>query len=61
MVTLQFDENWVTFTLRFCVRYDHRRSVKHEISSLLLKAFEASKTLDIACATLEVTNLRSQR
>ena len=58
MVTLQFDENWTSFTLRYIVDYKKRRSTKDIIYTRLLE--EISKYDDIimiATSTLEITNV----
>ena len=58
MVTLQFDENWTSFTLRYIVDYKKRRSTKDIIYTRLLD--EISKYDDIimiATSTLEITNI----
>ena len=57
MVTLAFDENWITFTLRYIVDYKKRRSTKDIIYTKVLD--EISKhdnIIMIATSTLEVTN-----
>jgi len=58
MVTLQFDENWISFTLRYIVDYKKRRRTKDIIYTRLLE--EISKNDDIimiATSTLEITNM----
>ncbi len=58
MVTLQFDENWISLTLRYIVDYKKRRSTKDIIYTRLLE--EISKYDDIimiATSTLEITNV----
>lgn len=55
MVTLVFDENWVTFTLRYTVRFDKRRATKHEISSALLRTIAATDgRVSIAATAMEL-------
>lgn len=58
MVTLQFDENWTSFTLRYIVDYKKRRSTKDIIFTRLLE--EISKydnIIMIATSTLEITTV----
>lgn len=58
MVTLQFDENCISLTLRYIVDYKKRRSTKDIIYTRLLE--EISKYDDIimiATSTLEITNV----
>jgi len=62
MVTLQFDENWTSFTLRYIVDYKKRRSTKDIIYTRLLD--EISKYDDIimiATSTLEITNIADKK
>ncbi|MCB9658907.1 MAG: mechanosensitive ion channel [Polyangiales bacterium] len=55
LVTLAFDQNWVTFTVRYTVRFDQRRMTKHRISSGLLSAIDASAgKVSVAAAALEL-------
>ena len=57
MVSLKFDENWITFTLRYVVDYKKRRSTKDLIYTKLLD--EISKydnIVMIATSTLEISN-----
>ncbi|MCB9363816.1 MAG: mechanosensitive ion channel [Flavobacteriales bacterium] len=61
MVTLKFDESWITFTLRYIVDYKKRRGTKDLIYTRLLD--EIAKYDDIimiASATLEVTNIKAE-
>ncbi len=58
MITLKFDENWITFTLRYIVDYQRRRTTKDKIYTALLE--ELAKYPDrimIATASMEVTNI----
>lgn len=61
MVTMQFDENWISFTLRYIVDYKKRRYTKDIIFNRLLE--EISKYDDIimiATSTLEITNVAAK-
>ena len=61
MVTLQFDENWISYTLRYIVDYKKRRSTKDPIYTRLLE--EISKYDDIitiATSTLGITNVNNK-
>lgn len=56
MVTMSFDHNWITFLLRYAVRYDRRRSTKHELSTRILAEFERSGgAIKVAASTLEIS------
>ena len=56
MVTLKFDENWITFTLRYIVDYKKRRSTKDLIYTKLLDEISKHDTIImIATSSLEVT------
>ena len=56
MVSLVFDENWITYTLRFVVDFKKRRTTKDQIFSRVLNAARASNgKIVIAASTLEVT------
>lgn len=58
MVALQFDENWITFTLRYIVDYKKRRSTKDRIFTRLLDEIAKDENIImIATSTLEVTNI----
>lgn len=60
MVTLQFDENWITFTLRYIVDYKKRRSTKDAIYTKLLDEIaKYEQIIMIATSTLEVTNVKN--
>lgn len=61
MVTLEVNENWILFTLRFVVDYKRRRTTKDQIFSRLLDEMEKPEArFKLACSTLEVTNLKGQ-
>lgn len=56
MVDLEFDENWITYTLRYIVDYKKRRSTKNLIFTAILDALPATEgKVVIACSTLEVS------
>lgn len=58
MVTLAFDENWITFTLRYVVDYKSRRGTKSILFSKILDAINGSNgKLEIASAAFEITAL----
>lgn len=58
MVTLHFDENWITFTLRYIVDYKSRRSTKDRIFRRLLEEIAAhSDRISIATAAMEVKSV----
>ncbi|GJM30566.1 MAG: mechanosensitive ion channel protein MscS [Cyclobacteriaceae bacterium] len=56
MVTLTFDENWITFTFRYVVSFNTRRGTKDRIFSRVLDAVaESSGKIKIASAAVEIT------
>lgn len=55
LVTFVFDQNWVTFTVRYAVRFDRRRTTKHLLSSRVLEAIgKTQDTVSLASAAIEV-------
>jgi small-conductance mechanosensitive channel len=59
MVTLRFDQNWITFTLRYIVDYKQRRSTKDIIYTRVLDAIKEQKgRIRIASSAMEVTEIR---
>lgn len=61
MVTLTFDENWITFTLRYVVDYKKRRATKNLIFTKSLKAIEASDgKIKIGITSIEIAKLAQQ-
>ena len=58
MITLRFDQNWITFTLRYVVNYKLRRSTKNKLFTRLLEEIEKyDNIIMIATAAMEVTNV----
>lgn len=56
MVQMTFNENWITFTLRYVVDYKARRSTKDLISTKILKAIRTSEgRIEVASAAFEIT------
>ncbi len=58
MVSIKFDSNFVTYTLRYVVDYKKRRSTKDEISTQVLKAIALHDGIEIATSTMEVTMVK---
>jgi hypothetical protein len=57
MVTLSFDENWITFTLRYVVDYKKRRGTKDIIYTKILDEIaKHDNIIMIATSTLEISN-----
>lgn len=56
-VTLRFDQNWITFTLRYIVDYKSRRSTKDRIFTALLNEIAKHDSIAIATTTSEVTSI----
>lgn len=56
MVTMVFDENWITFTLRYVVDFKQRRATKSVLSEKILTAINASENkVEVASAAFEIT------
>ena len=55
MVTLRFNENCISFTLRYVVDYKKRRLTKDIISSKILDSLADNKNIRISTNTMEVT------
>lgn len=56
MVTMTFDENWITFTLRYVVDFKSRRSTKSKLSERILSEINNSNgKVEIATAAIEIT------
>lgn len=56
MVTMVFDENWITFTLRYVVDFKMRRGTKSIISDKVLTAVNESEgKIEVASAAFEIT------
>jgi small-conductance mechanosensitive channel len=56
MVHVSFDQNWISFTLRYVVDYKLRRSTKDQIFTKCLDMIRASEgRLIIASAAIEIT------
>ena len=57
MVTMAFDENWITFTLRYVVDYKSRRGTKSILFDKILTAIKSSDgKIEVASAAFEVFN-----
>jgi small-conductance mechanosensitive channel len=56
-VRLRFDENWITFTLRYIVDYKSRGTTKDKIYTALLDEINKHESIAIATATSEVTSI----
>lgn len=56
MITMVFDENWITFTLRYVVDFKKRRGTKDKIFTQILEAINQSNgKLEVASAAMEIT------
>jgi len=60
MVSMSFDESWMTFTLRYIVNYKMHRSTKDMLYIQILEAIRASNgKMKIASAAMEITNMKN--
>ncbi|MGW8123918.1 mechanosensitive ion channel family protein [Roseivirga echinicomitans] len=58
MVSMSFDESWMTFTLRYIVNYKMRRTTKDMLYVAILEAIRNSNgKLKIASSAMEITNM----
>jgi small-conductance mechanosensitive channel len=56
MIAMTFDQNWITFTLRYVVDFKSRRSTKSILFDKILTAINASEgKIQVASAAIEVT------
>ena len=60
LITLSFDQNWITFTLRYVVDYQRRRITKDLLFTRLLEEISKHDEIQIATSAMEVTNLDRQ-
>lgn len=57
MVTMTFDENWITFTLRYAVDYKSRRGTKSILFDKILSAIKDSEgKIEVGSAAFEITS-----
>ncbi|WP_027421364.1 mechanosensitive ion channel family protein [Crocinitomix catalasitica] len=62
MITMRFDENWITFTIRFIVDYTKRRSTKDILYTRLLEEINKNDDLlMIATSSLEITTYSGEQ
>ena len=62
MVTMMFDENWMTFTIRYIVDYTKRRTTKDILFTRLLEEINKREDLlMIATTAMEVTNISGEK
>lgn len=62
MVSMSFDENWLTFRLRYVVPFDRRRGTKSAMFESIAARIEASEgRVSIASAAQEITLVRPSR
>lgn len=56
MISMSFNENWITFTLRYVVDYKMRRATKSKLYDRILTAIkESNGKIEVASTALEVT------
>ena len=56
IVSMSFDENWITFTLRYVVDYKSRRGTKSILFDKILSAIkESEKRIEVASTAFEIT------
>lgn len=58
LITLTFDENWITYTIRYVVDFKKRRSTKDLLFTRLLEEIEKyDNIIMIATSSIEITNV----
>jgi small-conductance mechanosensitive channel len=58
VITLELNDNWIEFNLRYVVDYKKRKSTKHLLYSSIHKAFEDSGgKIALASATIDITSI----
>jgi len=58
MISLKFDENWITFTIRYIVDYKLRRTTKDKLYTRLLEEIQKyDNIIMIATSSMEITNI----
>ena len=56
MISLVFDQNWITFTIRYVVDYKLRRTTKDKVFTRILEELDKHKDrIQIATSAMEVT------
>lgn len=56
MISMSFNENWITFTLRYVVDYKSRRGTKDKIFTEVLELINQSKgKIEVASSAFEIT------
>ncbi|TXC76264.1 mechanosensitive ion channel domain-containing protein [Luteibaculum oceani] len=61
-IFLRFDENWISFTLRYIVDYKKRRSTKHQLYSRILQEVAKHPTeIKIATSSIEISHYPIQQ
>ncbi|HAH56672.1 MAG: mechanosensitive ion channel family protein [Lentimicrobium sp.] len=56
MISMSFDENWISFTLRYVVDYKARRSTRDILSTEILRAIKNSGgKLEVGSTAMEIT------
>lgn len=56
MISMTFDENWATYTLRYIVDFKSRRATKDKLFTKILERIKASNgTIEVASSAYEIT------
>jgi len=59
MVSMMFDENWISFTLRYVVDFKNRRTIKNSIFTRIHEEIERSSgKILVATSAMEVSMKR---
>lgn len=62
MITMVFDQNWITFTLRYVVDFKSRRSTKSVLYDKILTAIKNSNgKIEVASSAFEITAFPKER
>lgn len=62
MISMSFDENWITFTLRYVVDFKARRGTKDKIFTKILNIINKSdRRIEVASAAFEITEFPNKK
>lgn len=57
IITMAFDENWITITARYVVDFKMRRGTKNQLFQRIFEMISENDKIEVASAAYEVTNL----
>jgi small-conductance mechanosensitive channel len=60
LITMKFDENWITFNIRYIVDYTMRRGTKDALFTRILEEINKTDKISVATSALEISNLNQK-